>query len=419
MKQRFVQEVVSASVLLVVLSSFALVVAGETLATYNAGLLYGGVDYAYERSPIVNSEVAKLASEWDLLCAQEVYFQELNVKGLVDALADLLPHHYSPSPESPTSCWCHEADLVPFRSCIDRECGSQSGIFQTSCILNNCEDEMSGLEQECVTCLSSQMEELLLSGATVEEALQQCVDAGASSESLSIDNCKISDGNTGLHLFTKEAPLEVDYLLLDAYFVSRLVLYAKMDLSFGPTHIFCTHLTAAVNNITYFGKYGTWEDENKAQASTLLEWIKEKTSFDEDKIVLIGDLNTGPGVSSIVPEIEDSYASIEEEGFINGYLFFEDQPKCSFCKENPLVSITSGANNVLVDHIMLRNFGIEEEELTISNAGQFLTERLTVQPFGGSAVEVPPSDHYGIEVTVEQSSSSCSASARPFTSNPY
>lgn len=159
--------------------------------------------------------------------------------------------------------------------------------------------------------------------------------------------------------------------------------------------VFCTHLSAVLNEVRYEGSFGDWEGENTAQLLEMLEWVDEK-SEDGAQLVVLGDLNTGPAVSSedIVAEVPESYAQLDDFDYEDPYLD-GPEPDCTFCSSNPLVHGDDTGVGGMIDHIMVRGFD------TAVSIELIFDGLLPVEGDAGvdAPGELPLSDHYGLEAT--------------------
>lgn len=150
-------------------------------------------------------------------------------------------------------------------------------------------------------------------------------------------------------------------------------------------HVFCTHLTAVFDTIPYPNPEGSWAEEQRAQIEALLAFVDEKAGSDT-RVILMGDLNTGPERPDIAPEEPLNYALFVTT-FVNPYLEDDDRPECTFCASNPLVP--DDAASVAIDHVLVR--GLDAG----GSARRFLVEPVEID-VGGTPTTVAFSDHYGV-----------------------
>src|SRR5690606_28432615 len=169
------------------------------------------------------------------------------------------------------------------------------------------------------------------------------------------------------------------------------VIYARVDTDrVGPVHVFCTHLTAIFDDIPFPVAGGSWEAEQRAQIEEMLAFIDDKTD-DDDRVIVLGDLNTGPAFAGVEAEEPANYALFTNAGFRDPFLDDADVADCTFCASNPLVSDTSAS--VAIDHILIR--GLD----TDGTVSRFLTQPVDVD-VDGTATTVAFSDHYGVRATL-------------------
>jgi endonuclease/exonuclease/phosphatase family metal-dependent hydrolase len=204
-------------------------------------------------------------------------------------------------------------------------------------------------------------------------------------------------GAFGIGLLSKLPLNDVDTLLLDSSTTRRGVLYATIDVpELGEVAVFCTHLSAVLNDVRYEGSFGDWEGENTAQLEAMLDWVDDKTE-DGAKVILLGDLNTGPEVSSkdIVAEVPESFAQLADYDYEDPFLDGPDAD-CTFCSSNPLV--VSGDTGVggMIDHVMIRGFDTEVEVVRILDT---LNDVEADADAGVVPDQLPYSDHYGLEAS--------------------
>jgi endonuclease/exonuclease/phosphatase family metal-dependent hydrolase len=174
------------------------------------------------------------------------------------------------------------------------------------------------------------------------------------------------------------------------------------DTPAGTVHVFCTHLAAILPGLQYEGSYGDFTGENDAHVQALIAWVDEKAKEGE-KVIVLGDLNTGPAGDGIEPSVADNYARLPEAGFVNAYL---DGPMaaCTFCKDNPLVISGDTAVDATIDHILTRGI---DEGVSIE---RIFDQRVKIEvpkttPDGGMSTELEErelalSDHYGLRATI-------------------
>jgi endonuclease/exonuclease/phosphatase family metal-dependent hydrolase len=218
----------------------------------------------------------------------------------------------------------------------------------------------------------------------VAEILDDCVDPNLSrvADDPSRQQLRFFDGSYGIGLLSSRALAEVDRLELEAGHHPRAVLHARIEAGKQPLHVFCTHLTPILRGIPHpIGS--TWQAEQSAQVDALLAWVETKAG-DEPALVL-GDLNTGPGLATIQARMPEHYARFVRSGFVNPYL--DDAPRCTFCYDNPVIGGKSGG--LLIDHVLLRGFRGR------ADVQRFLDGRIEIRA-SGKRKQTALSDHYGV-----------------------
>jgi hypothetical protein len=122
----------------------------------------------------------------------------------------------------------------------------------------------------------------------------------------------------------------------------------------------------------------------------MLAYIDEKTD-ENDRVIILGDLNTGPAVGDIAAEEAANFALLTNAGFESPFLEDAELADCTFCASNPLVSDT--AASVAIDHLLIR--GLDAD----GTARRFLTEPVDID-VDGVPTTVAFSDHFGVRATL-------------------
>lgn len=349
------------------------------LATFNAGLAPGAVRHAAARAPAVMTALAN--EPLDVLCVQEVWLEE-HWNALRSATGARLPHALRPPARSDGGTKpCTAAEIAPVARCALQSCWSEGSAGAAECALASCGHLAKSLSAECVGCLSRHPMR------RVGEILDDCVDPdltrGASNSKQAL---RFFDGSYGIGLLSARPLSRSDRLELTAAHHPRAVLHAELEVGERPLHLFCTHLTPILRGIPH-PSGSSWEAEQSAQVDALLDWVDAKAG-DEPAIVL-GDLNTGPGVAAIRARTPEHYARFVRRGFINPYL--DATPSCTFCYDNPVIG--SGRSGLLLDHVLFRGVSGRAE------ARRFLDGRVELA-IDGKRRPMALSDHYGIAVTL-------------------
>ncbi len=341
--------------------------------TFNAGLAPGFVPYTNERAPLVVSQLASLPT--DILCVQEMW-REQDRQALIDAAAPRLPNVVALPPEpaiGTEAVACQPADLAPLATCATTAC-STAGEELGTCVLVACGGELGSVPPACQRCLAASV------GGDLQTAVATCTQGPG--------ELYAYGGSFGTALLTDAPLLAQDSLLLDSTLNRRAVLYADVNLpGLGPTHVFCTHLTADLA-LPYPGE-GSWEAEQAAQIEAMLTFINEK-SADGGPVLLMGDLNTGPAGPGVVAEVPANYGRLVAAGFANRYLT-EASPTCTFCADNPLVVAEGEDQSVIIDHILTKRVDVE------TRSSRVLDAPVSLQ-VDGQQLESRLSDHYGVEL---------------------
>ncbi len=367
--------------------------AGEIVlrvATFNAGLL-DTVGFVPERQPLVNEAVAEL--EADLVCMQEVWLDE-HWDALADANEDARPHTFRLPALPGVEGDCSPEELEPLRACSEMMCEEGSDLL--SCTIEMCPDEVRVLTGACASCLVTNG-----SSGDLDMITAACLGTGMSSDEPlpPEERSYLLGGSFGTGILSRLPIMEMDSLPLDSSTTRRAVLYVAVDVpELGEVAVFCTHLSAVLNDVRYEGSFGDWEGENTAQVEEMIAWIDEKAGDGVPTIVL-GDLNTSPESSAdgIVEEVPESYAQWPEAGYDNAFLE-SDAAACTFCTDNALVASEDTGTGGAIDHILTRDI-----------TSSIVVERIFDQTVGvmgdedaGVPDELPLSDHYGLSATFSQ-----------------
>ncbi len=348
---------------------------GLRVGTYNAGLAPGFVPLSNERAPLTIDALADVSV--DVACVQEVWTAE-DMNALIAATGARWPNRVVPAPQPATMPGpgpaCSADDITVLSGCVAEACVGVTTDQLASCAITQCQTELFGLPDTCSTCLAASV------GATFEEIQLACTTTPGPQFAF--------EGSFGLALLSRFPLLDSDILVLDSTLNRRAVIYARVQAEQVEAHIFCTHLTAILEDIPYPGT-GSWEAEQRAQIEALLAFIDEKT-IDEDRVVLLGDLNTGPGFGDIAPAVEANYNLLLTR-FRNPYIEELENPLCTFCAANPLVP--DDADSVIIDHVLVRNLDTDD------TAARILTQEVQID-VDGTPTTVALSDHYGVRAAV-------------------
>nr|XP_022335421.1 uncharacterized protein LOC111132064 [Crassostrea virginica] len=340
------------------------------LLTYNTFLITSSQGYEKRTAHIANNIDSTGA---DIICLQEVW-EERDVKAIVNANKENYPFTFSglhsdthallASTSSRPRCVEPQVFRVLFRGLING-CFSNEGTYISNlqCLLDKA--EYFDLSRQCISCLT-------LTGFEYGTLLKNCF--------LS----KSKSNLPGLLLLSKR-------ILIDpklTYFEPEKTIFNRAYISFKDEYagdIRCTHQTAEFKDgyleKNLMTKYGSWEKQNFDET---MELVKSFSNHVGPEIIL-GDLNTGPftPIQGNEGYFMDSYNFYKNSGFMPSL-----DSVCTFCLENPLADDDV---NSLIDHVLVR-FSPTQYRRTAERVFQ---DRLPGENF-------PPSDHYGVQLTLEE-----------------
>jgi endonuclease/exonuclease/phosphatase family metal-dependent hydrolase len=227
----------------------------------------------------------------------------------------------------------------------------------------------------------------------VAEILDECVDPTLpkpdAETAATAEGPRFFDGSYGIGLLSSQRLSDVERLELVAAHHPRAVLHARIGEGAQRLHLFCTHLTPILRGVPHPAG-GSWASEQSEQVDAVLDWVERKAG--DQPAILLGDLNTGPGIKSIRARIPEHYARFIRAGFINPYL--DVPPSCTFCYDNPLLG--KHPDGLLIDHVLVRGFRGEVR------ARRFLDGRIELSA-GGGRYTTALSDHYGVIAELSRS----------------
>jgi endonuclease/exonuclease/phosphatase family metal-dependent hydrolase len=362
------------------------------MATFNAGLAVGVLDYASERTPFVIQALA--AEPLDVLCVQEFWLDSQWQK-LVTSVGDRLPSRMRPAAHSNNTSACTPREIAPAAACVMKACGSVADSDVPACAMRECGRFATALSTSCIDCLSR--DPLRAASEILAECAPKGAKAGAARPVQGTSNSEehYYGGSTGIGLLTASKILETEILPLRSTQNARAVIYARIETPLtGELNVFCTHLTPYLRHTTYPGK-GSWEQEQAEQVDAVLSFIDRKAG-PHAPVVLLGDLNTGPGLSRAVqPRLPEHYQRFIDRGFLNAFAASRGA-ECTFCYSNP-VGGASGSDGILIDHVLTRNLDVATQ------TRRFMDEPLELR-VGGKRVQSAYSDHYGLVVELRRTS---------------
>jgi endonuclease/exonuclease/phosphatase family metal-dependent hydrolase len=365
------------------------------MATFNAGLAVGVLDYASERTPFVIQALA--AEPLDLLCVQEFWLDSQWEK-LVTSVGDRLPSRMRPAAvASSNTSACTPSEIAPAAACVMKACGSVADSDVPACAMRECGRFATALSTSCIGCLSRdplrKASEILAECAPKGSKL--AATAGRKGERTTDSEAYYYGGSTGIGLLSASKILETEVLPLRSTQNARAVIYARIETPVtGELNVFCTHLTPYLRHTAYPGK-GSWEQEQSEQVDALLSFIDRKAG-PHAPVVLLGDLNTGPRLPrSVQPRLPEHYQRFIDRGFLNAFVASRGA-ECTFCYSNP-VGGASGSDGILIDHVLTRNLDVAAQ------TRRFMDEPLELR-VGGKRVQSAYSDHYGLVVELRRAS---------------
>lgn len=344
-----------------------------SVLTYNAGLAEGFVPAAEARAP--GTAEAAVAVDADLVCLQEVWKPE-HVALFQSAADGPYTDSFFPEPsqvESDTPM-CEVDDIAPLTECMNDHCGDVCIDELPTCLLESCAIKFLQLEDECMQCVQANV-------GDSADAIQATCTAGGTHYAY--------DGSFGTGLLSKHTLSGVEEHVFTSTTNRRSVLHAVADAPGGPVDVYCTHLTAVFSVIPYPGE-GSWAEEQAVQITEMLDFVDQTAA--SDRVLLMGDLNTGPELGDSAAEVPESWELLAGSGLTDPYVAAAGD--CTFCDDNPLVSADSDEQGVVIDHVLLG------DGLQAVSTSRVLDEEITVE---GCAGEIPAahSDHYGLHAVLE------------------
>jgi endonuclease/exonuclease/phosphatase family metal-dependent hydrolase len=257
---------------------------------------------------------------------------------------------------------------------MEANCGDSCIDELPACLLASCGLIFLSLDRGCMECAQANV------GRPLEDIEATCTTGST----------KYSYGGAfGTGILSQHPIEETEELLLDSTTSRRSVLHAVVDAPLGDVDVYCTHLTAVFALIPYPKPTGSWEEEQAGQIADMLDFIDE--TAETERVVLMGDMNTGPETDDARPEQLANWTELAASGMDTPFIDLDGS--CTFCPENAISSVDSDATGKLIDHVMEEGF---EGEAT---AARVLDEEITIESCG-EAIPGAHSDHYGVLVTV-------------------
>lgn len=345
-----------------------------TVATYNAGLAVGFVPGTDSRAPLVADALSGLDA--DVVCLQEVWLPE-HVSAIDSAVASSYPYRFAPDPQQSSDAFCAPGELDELLTCIEDSCDFTCADAVPTCLFDNCSIDFIGLSKECMRCAMANVG---------EDPTTVAANCGESPVEYAYG------GSFGTMLLSKHPIGVVDQQVFASTSNRRSVMHAVVDAPGGEVSVFCTHLTAVFDTIPYPRESGSWDEEQLVQ-------IEELNAFADDVggelKILLGDLNTGPGLDGITAEAPAGYAALVDSGWEVPYVDIDG--RCTFCADNPLLASADDDTSRLIDHVMTKG------ALSATDATRILDSTVTADSCAMPGVTtLALSDHYGVEVTLSR-----------------
>jgi endonuclease/exonuclease/phosphatase family metal-dependent hydrolase len=325
------------------------------LATFNAGLVRGGVALVDERLP--NLAPALEATGADVLCLQEVWGDQ-DYEALRAALAPTYPNAFRQRTVEDGHQWfaCGPFKLNSLKGCVDSAC-TPNGVSAEECVQKACKDKYDALSDDCKICLAANT-----------DSPTSCIFRAPE---------YVQGGRNGVALFSK-LPIE------DAHFEdygTALVHRGMIRATIAGRAIACTHLSSDLTTVPYPSgqPWSSWKEEQAAQIDKVVASLPP----DGCRIVM-GDLNASQATNgSIRPELDSTLAGFSAKGLREPW----ESPVCTWCPP-PANPLASGQDEKQYDHVLTAGCGapkyrrILDQPITVQHAGQTLETRL--------------SDHFGL-----------------------
>jgi endonuclease/exonuclease/phosphatase family metal-dependent hydrolase len=340
-----------------------------TVVTYNAGLAPGFVDGAASRTPLIAAAVASLDA--DVVCLQEVWTPG-DIAAVKAATAQAFPHQLWPEggQETLDDAGCTTEETGRLIGCVRNNCSEVCDEFLDDCMLANCGVSFINVSRTCQGCVMANV------GADVDAVEATCTTSFPQ---------YAYEGSFGTAVLSRHPIVESDHHELSATTNRRGVHHAVVRGPAGRMDVYCTHLTAVFSVLPYPREQGTWASEQRAQVTAMRRLVDDTART--DKVVLMGDFNTGPAGDGLVAEQPESWAALTP-GYTVPYV--DAGGACTWCPDNPLIG---GGDPHILDHVLVKGF-----------SGAPATRRILDE---GATIDVCDevtqgalSDHYGVEVTL-------------------
>lgn len=375
---------------------------GIKVASFNAGLAYGFVPYAEERREKLANSLNSLDA--DVICLQEVW-QDRDSKLIKEVLGDKYPygitapikqHRYG---GAGPSCWAWDLfGSGKYASCMLTSCSGMSDDEETACLIKTCRpalDRLAADKPECAEPLmasvgKNQITSILRLLNIFKKAGRFAYDGGVGTMILS--KYSIDEGNSAFMSFSDFGKVN-----------HRGMLYATINTGGKKRVVGCTHVTANLSssapypgNSPYKGNRSfknKWASGNFYESEILIREMNRLAGNGPQ--YLTGDFNCSfenlnVGVHSDFPQSCDNYIK-------SGYLgpVHTQNPECTFCKSNTLIENDTKEENLLLDHVFVKNDG----DMNMMESSFILKNKINISA-DGKNIESSISDHYGVQVDI-------------------
>ena len=324
------------------------------LATFNAGLVRGGVALVDERLPHIAP--ALQAADADVLCLQEVWGDD-DYEELRAALAKTHPHAFRQRTEKGSGLWfsCNPFKLLSLDRCVDSQC-TPNGVSAEECVQKACKEPYDALSDGCIICLAANT-----------ESPTRCIFRA---------NEYVQGGRNGLALFSKHPITDARFQVFNSALVNRGLIRATV----AGRAIACTHLSSDLTTVPYppGHPWSSWREEQTAQIETVINTLPTTGCR-----IVLGDLNASQDAGRIRPELDGTLAAFSERGFREPW----PSPECTWCPP-PANPLASGREEKQYDHILANGCGTPQYR-------RILDQPLEVT-YGGRAQTTRLSDHFGL-----------------------
>jgi endonuclease/exonuclease/phosphatase family metal-dependent hydrolase len=354
--------------------------------TFNAGLAVGVLPYARERAPKVGAVLASFPV--DLMCLQEVWLEE-HWSELQRGARQRFDHAYRPRPAANGHERCSKREMEPAIDCVRRHCSEGSGDEIGRCAEQHCSNVAENLSPGCTRCL------LRDPTRPLDQIRRDCsVPPQKAGEAPEGGKPLAYGGSYGIGILSSVPAEQRDFLPFDRpHGVARGVIYVSISAPglTGTFHVFCTHLTPVTSSPPHPLSGQAEPGEQARQIELLLRFIERKAPRGAT-VMLLGDLNSGPGSANVLPALPQHYQRFVRAGFESPYLSLAPA-RCTFCANNPVHGGQGGGGSIL-DHALLRDFRGR------GHAARALDEPIEIE-VEGRRLATSYSDHYGVVLTVE------------------